>query len=98
MKICRKLLWPARDITNGPSFPKVVGPRWHKKEGSWPVLMLSFKSRRNHSERENWRNAANQTKCVWLEAARILIEALKSTTLKYFGEKNDKIASLIMAY
>lgn len=60
--------------------------------------MLSFKSRRNHSERENWRNAANQTKCVWLEAARILIEALKSTTVKYFREKNDKIASLIMAY
>lgn len=60
--------------------------------------MLGFKSRRNHSERENWWNAANQTKCVWFEAARILIEALKSMTVKYFREKNDKIASLKMAY
>lgn len=31
---------------------------------------------------------------VWLDAARILIEDLKSTTVKYFREKNDKIASL----
>ena len=59
--------------------------------------MLSSKSRRNDNEREYRQNAANQTKCIWLEAARILIEALKSTTVKSFGKKNDKIASLKIA-